>query len=118
QPRVDAGSWPTIRATLATADWADEPPDDLADVWPEVRAAVAAGDLVGAARRLGGRGAGLTPTGDDVLAGILVADAHRDPGAEPLDTRRAAVAAADTGELSRAFLRWAAQGQSIEPVHR
>jgi hypothetical protein len=77
---------------------------------------VAAGDLVGAARLLGGRGPGLTPAGDDVLAGILLVAAL---GPDPVDTvvRAAAAEAVPTTDVARAFLRWAARGQSIAPAH-
>jgi Protein of unknown function (DUF2877) len=73
-------------------------------------------DLVGAARVLGGRGPGLTPAGDDVLAGILVVSAL---GPDPVDpAKRAAAAEAQaTTAVARTFLRWAARGQSIGPVH-
>lgn len=67
-------------------------------------------DLPGAVAALCGRGPGLTPAGDDVLAGILLL--AQDPAAAAL------VAEAPTNDIARAFLIWAAQGQSIEPVHR
>lgn len=70
------------------------------------------GDLDGAVDALAGLGPGLTPAGDDALAGILlVLGAHN---------AEAAVVAADramTNDIARAFLAWAARGQSIEPVH-
>ena len=71
------------------------------------------GDLDGAVDALAGLGPGLTPAGDDALAGILLVLGAHD--------RAAAVAAADrarTNDIARAFLAWAARGQSIEPVHR
>jgi hypothetical protein len=68
------------------------------------------------ATRLGGRGPGLTPAGDDVLAGLLlVARAAAGPAAEP--ALRAAVAAARTGYIATAFLASAARGQCIAPAH-
>ena len=91
-----------------------EPPADLAQVWPAVRAAVASGDLVGCRTLLEGRGIGLTPTGDDVLAGLLLIRAWC--GADPQRLLDAADGAATTN-LSRAFLAWAARGQSLLPVH-
>lgn len=65
---------------------------------------------------LGGRGPGLTPSGDDVLAGVaLVA---RIAGGEAVEERLcASVAAVPTTDVARAFLAWAARGQSIAPVH-
>jgi hypothetical protein len=71
------------------------------------------GDLDGAVDLLAGLGPGLTPAGDDALAGILLVHGAHD--------RAAAIAAADrakTNDIARAFLAWAARGQSIEPVHR
>lgn len=71
------------------------------------------GDLDGAVDALAGLGPGLTPAGDDTLAGILLVFGAYD--------RAAAIAAADrarTNDIARAFLVWAARGQSIEPVHR
>lgn len=65
---------------------------------------------------LGGRGPGLTPAGDDVLAGVvLVARVAGGPAAE--ERLRAVVAGIRTTEVSRTFLGWAARGQSIAPVH-
>jgi hypothetical protein len=82
----------------------------------EARALVGHDDLKGVARVLAGRGPGLTPSGDDVLGGVLFAlRAARGPAEEP---RLSAVAdAVDTGVIARAFLRWAARGQALAPVH-
>lgn len=100
-PAVWAGAVPSV-----------EP--DLASVWGEVKAAVRAGDLASTCRLLEGRGGGLTPAGDDALAGImLVAAAHR----FQRPTLRRLAERARTSELSRAFLAWAARGSSIEPAH-
>jgi hypothetical protein len=71
------------------------------------------GDLDGAVDAIAGLGPGLTPAGDDTLAGILLVFGAHD--------RAVAVAAANrarTNDIARAFLAWAARGQSIEPVHR
>jgi uncharacterized protein DUF2877 len=65
---------------------------------------------------LGGRGPGLTPAGDDVLAGVVLV-ARVLGGQEAEDRLGASVAAVPTTEVSRAFLAWAARGQSIAPVH-
>jgi hypothetical protein len=74
------------------------------------------GDLEEVARLLGGRGPGLTPAGDDCLAGILlIARVRWGESAEPWLTGIAA--GVETNDVSRMFLRWAARGQSIEPVH-
>ncbi len=83
--------------------------------WPVgFREALADGDVEAACRLVVGRGRGLTPAGDDVAAGILLVHAllGDDPGA-----LGAIAGAAETHEISRSFLRWAARGQAIEPVH-
>jgi len=66
-----------------------------------------------------GLGSGLTPSGDDLLCGALVAlhaigrvDAARDLYAAISEAARLA-----TSSLSAAFLRAAAEGQSSEPLH-
>jgi hypothetical protein len=74
------------------------------------------GGLGEACRWVFGRGAGLTPSGDDVAAGLLIADALLGLSEEAV--RLAIVADAPTHAISRAFLTWAARGQSIEPLHR
>jgi hypothetical protein len=78
--------------------------------------AVAGGDLGEAAALLGGLGPGLTPSGDDALAGILLAARIRwTIAAEPYLV--AIANQVNTHSISRQFLVWAARGQSIEPVH-
>lgn len=68
------------------------------------------------AARLGGRGPGLTPEGDDVLAGALLAiRAASGPAGE--SALRAVAASVRTTEVAAAFLAWAARGQCIEPAH-
>lgn len=75
-----------------------------------------AGDLLAVAAALGGRGPGLTPEGDDVLAGILLAArALWGESAEPELT--AVAGAVPTTDVAAAALAWAARGQCIEPVH-
>ncbi|MDN5919308.1 MAG: DUF2877 domain-containing protein, partial [Pseudonocardia sp.] len=75
-----------------------------------------AGDLDPAAPRRGGRGPGLTPAGDDVLAGLLlVARAVWGPDRE--GRLRAVASAVSSTEPAEAFLRWAARGQSVAPAH-
>ncbi|GAA4909985.1 uncharacterized protein DUF2877 [Actinomycetospora succinea] len=69
--------------------------------------------LVGA---VGGRGPGLTPAGDDVLAGVVLVD--RAAGGPAVEERLTAVCASvPTTEVARAFLAWAARGQSVAPAH-
>ena len=99
------------------AVWAGAVPPvepDLVDVWDEAAAAVRSGDLASACRLLEGRGGGLTPTGDDALAGIMLvaaADRARRPALRQLARQ------ARTSDLSRAFLEWSARGSSIQPAH-
>jgi hypothetical protein len=92
----------------------------LSDPWrPALRraeAAVQRGELCGAGAVLGGLGPGLTPAGDDTLAGILLA--HRAlSGAGTESHLLAAARSGVTSDLSAALLVWAARGQAVEPVH-
>lgn len=87
---------------------------ELAPVWEAVTDDLRRGDLAAVFGRLAGRGPGLTPSGDDVLAGILLVLAM-DPTCRRTLGRLAG--SARTTTLSRAYLRWAAAGQSIEPAH-
>lgn len=78
--------------------------------------AVAAGDLELLASLVGGVGPGLTPSGDDVLAGtLLVARLLWGVSSVPRLVRCAATGR--SSDLAVAFLFWAAQGQSLGPVH-
>ena len=88
-----------------------------ADVVAEAARLVERGDLTGLARAVGGRGPGLTPAGDDVLAGVLVADAALRPRGGDARDLAAATASAATTDVAAAFLRWAARGRCIQPVH-
>jgi len=77
---------------------------------------LAHGDIATAAAYLGGVGPGLTPAGDDCLAGILLVARIR-CGAVSAEGLVGTAAAVETNDVARAFLVWAARGQSIEPVH-
>ena len=104
---ADAATWHRVVADVA-------PDPELVRVWGAVAAEVGRGDLGAVFRLLQGRGAGLTPSGDDALAGILLVCAmDRSLGPALADL----AAGARTTRLSRAFLKWAAAGQSIEPAH-
>jgi hypothetical protein len=70
--------------------------------------ALAAGDSAGAVARLAGRGDGLTPAGDDVLAGYA---AWRWARHVPV-----ALPAADCAPLGRAYLRCAERGELPQPA--
>ncbi len=72
------------------------------------------GPLAGPVRRLLGAGPGLTPLGDDVLAGALVTlGALGDPGFGRLGAEVDALAPARTTFVSAALLRHAARGECI-----
>jgi hypothetical protein len=103
-------------------------PGDLAPGWPAALAAalgavapappqlaagltaLATGDLGAAVAQLAGRGDGLTPTGDDVLAGYA---AWRWAAAAPVT-----LAAQRCAPLGRAYLRCAERGELPEPAAR
>jgi len=117
------GSLPELEAVKRAAAMVAEVAAEAAggSLLPEAvatkaRALVERDDLEDAAPVLAGLGPGLTPSGDDVLGGVLFAlRASRGPGEEP---RLAAVAeGVATNDISRAFLRWAARGQGLAPVH-
>jgi len=77
---------------------------------------VVRGDLEELAALLAGRGPGLTPAGDDALAGVLLVT--RAAAGEPVEPRLERIAAAArTSRTAGAFLRWAARGQSLRPAH-
>jgi hypothetical protein len=69
-----------------------------------------------AAAALAGRGTGLTPAGDDVLAGLLLVERMR--GGLSIESRLVALAReCRTHEISRAFLAEAAHGRSVAALH-
>lgn len=79
--------------------------------------ALAAGDMGGAlaaGERLIGLGTGLTPSGDDFLAGLMVIlNMPAGPfGRRHRETAAALVAGAETGRVSRAMLQHAARGRT------
>lgn len=88
-------------------------PEDLASVWAEVDASLEERKLDQVRLRLEGRGIGLTPTGDDVLAGIfLVAYWLGQNRAQLVELARDV----QSTRLSQAYLHWAARGLTIAPV--
>lgn len=118
------GAWPDQVAVVGDDDPAAVPgptvPDppllDPAVAGPAGRFAEGAGfgGLEELAAAVGGRGPGLTPSGDDLLAGVLLV--ARIAGVAE-DRLVALVAGIPTTEVARAFLAWAARGQSIAPAH-
>lgn len=74
------------------------------------------GDLEQAAALLAGLGPGLTPAGDDALAGAVFAvRAACGPSVEA--RLEQVVTGLPTGAISLAFLTWAGRGQALAPVH-
>lgn len=122
-PRVWKGATPASDELVETLPLAlrlleSAPPSALDPKIVDTTAALLAGDdLAAAAVLLGGRGPGLTPAGDDCLAGILLVAAIASGGAASSDLRKIAESV-DTNDVSRTFLKWSALGQCIEPVHR
>lgn len=103
-----------IHRSPLLADLPTNSPEALAAQWPKITAGVEGGALVEVQQFLCGRGTGLTPEGDDVLAGLLVVLAGDPEGrAGSMQLARSA----KTTDLSKAFLTWAAAGQSVEQVH-
>lgn len=84
--------------------------------------ALASGDVAAAeasARALAGLGPGLTPSGDDILAGALLGLwARHHPRCQRLAAAVFGAAGSRTTTLSRAFLRAASLGQATERWHR
>jgi hypothetical protein len=84
------------------------------DLLAGVTALIRRGAVEDLATLLGGRGPGLTPAGDDVLAGIvLILHVRGFPEAR----LRHAVEPVRSTDLARAYLRWCARGQCIAPAH-
>ncbi|MGQ0668441.1 MAG: oxamate carbamoyltransferase subunit AllH family protein [Actinomycetota bacterium] len=122
-----SGPLPSPRAVLATTGAAARAALDVAagsalasdqfrDRALRARRALRAGNLEKSADILAGLGPGLTPSGDDALAGILFA--IRAAAGETIEPRAALVAgSARSGPIPRAFLAWAARGQALQPAH-
>jgi hypothetical protein len=131
-PQVLAERLAVLRAEPAAAagllaDGAPAPgltgPEDaeVAEVAVRLRAADAEA-LVAAGLALLGRGPGLTPAGDDVLAGLLAGTALLVPGLAltvlVAGERLARLGLARTTAISATLLRHAARGEVAEPVAR
>lgn len=74
-------------------------------------------ELRWASTQLAGLGGGLTPAGDDFLAGVMLSAWLVHPEPEPLCSHIVEVAAPRTTLLSAAFLRAAARGECNEAWH-
>ena len=108
----------TVPTTVASLP---PPPDDLVQAAERVvdvgRYASDGIDDPAVARQFLGRGDGLTPSGDDVLAGYLVAAAAYRLPADDLRALVRAEATRRTTTLSAALLRHAAEGETIPQVN-
>jgi hypothetical protein len=114
-PTPDRHACEYLQHRLAHYQSADpdlRPPDALPD---DARSPEVAADLV---RRLLGVGPGLTPAGDDVLAGLLVGLWSFGQEAKPLRLAVLAGLATGTTDLSAALLRCATRGESIPQVNQ
>ena len=90
-----------------------EPEPGVLDILLSDQRARAPAAVVG---RLLGAGPGLTPTGDDVLAGFLVGAWSFGLANDPLRTAVLEAAPSGTTDLSAALLRCASRGESIPQV--
>ena len=113
------------RAHQEARDWLsslgptlDLGPAGAAGLAGDALAALRRGDLLTFAGLVGGRGSGLTPAGDDLLAGVLlVACALRDGSPTDSWTLQRCAHREPTNDIARAFLASAARGRCIEPAH-
>jgi hypothetical protein len=117
--RADGWKFASAGAVVNVHPWSGA----LADPGPDVRllAVLAAVDgdhdaSVAAAAGLLGRGPGLTPSGDDVLAGYLVGAAAFGVDAAALRAAIATLAPARTTALSAALLWHAARGECVDEL--
>lgn len=117
--RAETGAGAVVRPGHGVAP-AGLPATAIPDVVPvddaAIRRAVRAGAVEELAALLGGLGPGLTPAGDDLLAGLVLAARAR-WGSTAEGRLRAAVDGVRTTRPARAFLHWAARGQSLAPAH-
>ena len=104
---------PTRRDLIAGACASARP-----HAWNDPRALeLGSGSLTEVAAALTGRGPGLTPAGDDALAGYLLARRALDPTGARADAAVVlGVARHATGQAALALLRAAAHGEAFEPV--
>lgn len=85
--------------------------------WNDPRAlALGSGHLEDGVRALAGRGPGLTPAGDDVLTGFVLARRSLDPAGSRGDIAIVLARGRGTGQPARSLLRAAADGEAFEPA--
>jgi hypothetical protein len=113
---VRAGAGGIVEASAPAASRSPLLAEPYRAIALRAREALGARRLDRAARELAGLGPGLTPSGDDALAGILFAlRALEGPGSEAVGSAVARSAA--TGPVSRAYVEWSARGQALSPAH-
>jgi hypothetical protein len=111
--RHAAREWlPDVSPTL------DVGPAGIAGLPDGALVALRRGNLPRFASLVGGHGAGLTPVGDDILAGVLLA-ACAIGSRSPTQSRDLPQSAhrAHTNDIARAFISCASRGRCIEPAH-
>lgn len=107
----------------------DQRPGGATSGWPRARRAMATlaagireshlGSISDGARALAGLGSGLTPSGDDVLVGALLAlTAWAPPAAAAIRRTLVDAAAGRSTRISEAYLRAAARGEASEAWHQ
>ena len=114
--RVDGPPWRGALPDPAALDGDLGPGEPAVTVGPDLADLVRAGWIEGLAAAVGGRGPGLTPAGDDLLAGVLVV-ARLCWGREAEPRLEAVARDVSTTAIARAFLVQAGQGRCIAPVH-
>lgn len=115
---VDNESSRTLATSAAGAAASDTLAEGFSALIQGLRAADAAA-VANAAGRIAGLGTGLTPAGDDVLAGVMVAlYATHFPHTAELAASLYCAAAPQTTTLSRAYLAAASRGQTTAAWHR
>jgi hypothetical protein len=116
---LDRCTSPMAAAPGEVHPWIGGSADPSLDAQLMALLAPAAGDpdaSVAVAERLLGRGQGLTPSGDDVLAGFLVGAAAFGVAAAAMREAIATLAPARTTALSAALLAHAARGECIDEL--
>ncbi len=105
-----------VRTAAGPADRSSLLADPFRGPASAARELIHEGRLAEAGRVLAGLGPGLTPSGDDALAGIAFAlRAIEGPDAEAVATDLAQLVT--SGPISRASAIWAARGQALAPAH-
>lgn len=113
--RIVEAAHPTARIAEAAAGSSSLLVDPYRGRASEALELLRKGNLHGAAELLVGLGPGLTPAGDDALAGALFAASAA--GSRTRSLLDGVARVGHTGPVPRSFLRWAARGQALLPAH-